>query len=81
MCSGYALAGKRRTAGNIEKVTVDIVLHSLEVAGRDLSRHIQRDPALQPQHQLMEGAVQIVYHLQMQTLFQQHSKTEHIFFS
>ena len=80
MRSGDALAREGRTAGNIEEMAIDIVLHALEIARRDLPCHIQRDPPLQSQHQLMKGPVQIMYYIQVQSFFQKHSKTEHVLF-
>ena len=80
MRSGDTLAGESRTAGNIEEMAIDIVLHALEIAWRDLPCHIQWDPPLQSQHQLMKGSVQIVYYIQVQSFFQKRGKTEHILF-
>ena len=78
MGPGNALAGEGRAAGDVEEVAVDVVLHALEVVGGDLPGHVEGDPALQAQHQLREGPVQVVDHVEVQALFQQHGKAEHV---
>ena len=40
-----------------------LILHALEVVGGDLPGHVEGDPALQAQHQLREGPVQVVDHV------------------
>ena len=78
MGPGNALAGEGRAAGDVEEMAVDVVLHALEVVGGDLPGHVEGDPALQAQHQLREGPVQVVDHVEVQALFQQHGKAEHV---
>ena len=47
MRSGDALAGEGRTAGNIEEMAIDIVLHALEIGGFKMT--IENARALQEQ--------------------------------
>ena len=74
------LAGQRHRSRRAHKVQEHTVLRIFEVIRLDLSRHVHRDKALQPQHHLRQGAVNVVDDPELQPLFQQHGHAEHPFF-
>ena len=80
MVAGNGLAGQGGGAGHLQKMQENAVGRLLEVVGRNLAGHIHGDPALQPQHHLLKGAVEVVDLVQVQTLFQHHGHAEHPLF-
>ena len=80
MIPGNCLPGKRGGAGYLQKVQKNAVLRVFEIVWGDLPGHIHRNPAFKPQHHFVKGAVNIVYLVQMQPLFQHHGHAEHPFF-
>ena len=76
----HRLAGQCRRAADTEEVEEHAALGRFEVVRLDLTGHVHGDEALQPQHHLRQGAVDIVDDLQLQSLFQQHRHAEHPLF-
>ena len=79
MTACNTLARKRGGAGNLQKVAKNSVRCALKIVRRDLPGHIERDVAFQSQHHLLKRTVEAVNDVQMQALFQQEGKPEHIF--
>ena len=73
-------AGQGHRAGDLEEVVEHAVLGVFQVVGGDLAGHIHGDVALQAQHHLGEGAVQIVDDVEVEALFQQGGHAEHPLF-
>ena len=75
----HAFPYERRRPRDIVQMPIDAVLHAAQVIRRDLSRHIDRDPAFQPQHHLLKRPIDVVNDVQMQPLFEHGRDTKHPF--
>ena len=62
-------------------MAIGAVFHFLQIEGRNLTGHINGNPALQPQHHFLEGAVKVVNDVETQPLFERHGDGEHPLFS
>ena len=77
---GDAFALNRHRAGTEQQMPVNGVLSAGEIPRHNLSRHVQRNPAFQPQHHFAKGAVEVMHHIQAQSLFEDCRQSEHPFF-
>ena len=64
----YAFAGQCHRAGHIVEMVVHMGGHIGQMVRGDLSRHVDGNPALQPQHHLVKRPVNIVDDIQMKSL-------------
>ena len=78
--SGDTFALHCRGTGTEQQMTVYAVMPAAQIPWGNLARHVQGNPAFQPKHHFRVGAVQVVNHVQMQTLFQNSRQPQHPLF-